>query len=103
MDKFQMTSPLNVNNYLYFKQDMDPENITFEHRVIKHPTLLNKKLELNDGIYYLGATIQHTEVPDKREKQVHTYYTNVPNHINVYPNMSTNFKTFVSLFYACLN
>jgi len=45
-----INSPLNPNRYLYSNLEHNTNNMTFEHRVVKHPTLIDKKLELNDGI-----------------------------------------------------
>ncbi len=45
-----VNSPLNPNRYMYYQLEHNPENMTLEHRVVKHPTLINKRLELNDGI-----------------------------------------------------
>lgn len=42
-------SPLNPNGYSFYFQDHNPENISYEQRVIKQPTILNKRTELNDG------------------------------------------------------
>lgn len=38
-----------VNGYAYYYQDRNPENITYEQRVIRQPTIINKRTELNDG------------------------------------------------------
>jgi hypothetical protein len=43
--------PSNPNGYSYYFQDQNPENVSFEQRVIKQPTYLtNRRTELNDGI-----------------------------------------------------
>lgn len=45
-----INSPMNPNRYSYYFQENNPENITYEHRVIKPPTMAGKITELNDGI-----------------------------------------------------
>ncbi|CAF0704348.1 unnamed protein product [Brachionus calyciflorus] len=84
-------SPLTANQYSYYVQRNNPENILYEQRVQKAPTTIQRN-ELNDGIYYLQATIPDTELPNKRQKQIHTYYTNIPSKFVIYPN--TTVKTF---------
>lgn len=42
-------SPTNVNRYSYYNQADNPENMTYEHRVIKEPTI-SQRTEMNDGI-----------------------------------------------------
>ena len=42
-------SPLTANQYSYYNQRDNPENITYEHRVQKQPTVF-QRTELNDGI-----------------------------------------------------
>jgi len=75
--------------------EFDPENITFEHRVIKAPTFnINNRVELNNGIYYLNGKIPETEIPNRRHKYVHTFYTNVPETIVVYPNATRQQQIF---------
>ncbi len=45
-----INSPLNPNQYSYYYQKYNPEQISFEQRVIKEPTQLTKHLFANDGI-----------------------------------------------------
>lgn len=45
-----INSPLNPNQYSYYYQKYNPEQISFEHRVIKEPTQLTRHLFANDGI-----------------------------------------------------
>ena len=86
---------LNPNRYDYYFQEENPENMTYEARVIKEPTYFKeKRLQLNDGTFYLSSTIPFPEIANKKRKQVHTYYTNVPNRIVVYPN-TTSIQYFV--------
>ena len=44
----------------------------------------------------MTATIPQTEIGNKRQKQVHSYYTNIPKRFIVYPN--TTVKYFVCYF-----
>jgi hypothetical protein len=92
----ETTAPIGFDTsqtkYSYYMQRDNPENMTYEHRVIKIPTTNNKQ-EINDGVYYLYSTIPQTEVANKRQKQVHIYYTNSPNVLYAYPN--TTVKYFV--------
>ena len=41
-------APENPNRYSYYRQRYNPENISFEQRVIKEPSYINK-MEQNDG------------------------------------------------------
>ena len=42
----------------------------------------------------MQSTIPQTEIKNKRQKQVHIYYTNIPDSFVIYPN--TTMKTYVS-------
>ena len=45
-----VNSPLNPNQYSYYNLKNNPEQMTYEHRVIKEPRQINKHLFDNDGI-----------------------------------------------------
>jgi hypothetical protein len=93
--QFKNDPVLNPNKYSFYDMEFHPENITFEHRVIKAPTYNpNNRVELNDGIYYLTGKIPETEIPNRRHKHVHTFYTNVPETFVVYPNATRQQQIF---------
>ena len=50
LDPRYINSPLNPNRYSFYNQEFFPENMTYEQRVIKHPTNLGKRVDANDGI-----------------------------------------------------
>lgn len=91
-----INNPLNPNRYSYYNQKYDPEQMTYEQRVIKDPTQVSRHLFANDGIYYLKSTIPTTEINNnRRQKEVHTYYTNIPKILEVYPNTTVRIFNFI--------
>jgi hypothetical protein len=45
-----MNSQWNPNDYQYYNLENNPDNITYECRLIKMPTYVGKNYELNDGV-----------------------------------------------------